>query len=315
MPNQNTVESREKVCAIVVTHNREDLLRTCLESIYRQNRLPDKVLVVENACKDETGKVLERFFPEVTRIALAKNEGSAGGFYHGLNKAYEMGFDWYWVADDDCVAEPDTLATLLEVARTNKLDAVAPLLVDISTPNLLCFPLPTSKGLAYTVAELETLDLVPNQLHLWNGILISKKVVEVIGLPNPVLFIRGDENDYFMRMKRSRYLRFGTTTNCRVFHPGGLSEQHPMIGKRLIAVHTKSPLKNFYTYRNRGYLIRTYGGVNIPLLVLLELARYSLLFLLKKRNVKEWKFWISAALLGFRKNLISYEDWLKKKVN
>jgi rhamnopyranosyl-N-acetylglucosaminyl-diphospho-decaprenol beta-1,3/1,4-galactofuranosyltransferase len=44
----------EKVCAVIVTYNRKDLLRECLNAVLSQTRPPDHVLVVDNASTDGT---------------------------------------------------------------------------------------------------------------------------------------------------------------------------------------------------------------------------------------------------------------------
>ena len=48
------------VCAVVVTHNREELLERCLGHLRAQSRRPDKILVVDNASTDGTAELLAR---------------------------------------------------------------------------------------------------------------------------------------------------------------------------------------------------------------------------------------------------------------
>ena len=44
---------------------------------------------------------------------LAENTGGAGGFAAGIDLAYGLGFDAFWVMDDDSVCRPSALAPLL----------------------------------------------------------------------------------------------------------------------------------------------------------------------------------------------------------
>lgn len=101
------------MCAVVVTHNRRDLLRECLGRLQAQTRSADRILVIDNASSDGTQQVLTDEFPDVTTVRTAENVGGAGGFHTGMRHAYDAGFDWIWVLDDDTFAEPDALEALL----------------------------------------------------------------------------------------------------------------------------------------------------------------------------------------------------------
>ena len=104
------------VCAVVVTHNRRELLATCLDRLDAQTRPPDAILVVDNASSDGTAELLAgRDGIEIER--LDENGGGAGGFARGLELAHRAGHEWIWLLDDDTFAEPDCLAALLNGAR------------------------------------------------------------------------------------------------------------------------------------------------------------------------------------------------------
>ena len=45
-------------------------------------------------------------------LALARNEGGAGGFHEGMKRAHADGAHWMWLMDDDTVPRPDALAEL-----------------------------------------------------------------------------------------------------------------------------------------------------------------------------------------------------------
>jgi len=103
----------ERVCAVVVTYNRKELLRECLEALRGQTRKVDHILVVDNASTDGTEEVLRAEFPEVEVLRLPENQGSSGGFHEGMKRAYEEGFDWLWLMDDDTIPRQEALEELL----------------------------------------------------------------------------------------------------------------------------------------------------------------------------------------------------------
>ena len=104
------------VCAVVVTHNRRELLTTCLDHLERQSRPPDRVLVVDCASSDGTPEMLSAR-DGIDVLRLEENLGGAGGFERGVAAANAEGHDWLWLLDDDTFADERCLETLLDGAR------------------------------------------------------------------------------------------------------------------------------------------------------------------------------------------------------
>src|SRR5215210_2811674 len=48
---------RAKVLVIVPAHNEEDAIGACVESLLRQSRRPDRIVVVADNCSDRTAEV------------------------------------------------------------------------------------------------------------------------------------------------------------------------------------------------------------------------------------------------------------------
>jgi rhamnopyranosyl-N-acetylglucosaminyl-diphospho-decaprenol beta-1,3/1,4-galactofuranosyltransferase len=104
------------VCAVVVTHNRREILRRCLAALAEQRRAPERILVIDNASTDGTREMLEREYGSVEVLALPVNEGGAGGFHEGIKRAHTGDAEWLWLMDDDTIPEADALAELLGAA-------------------------------------------------------------------------------------------------------------------------------------------------------------------------------------------------------
>jgi len=62
---------------IVCAHNEAQYISTCLYSLLAQSRLPDEILVVNNASTDETPAVFTLLFPNLERTVTP-------GRYDGL---------------------------------------------------------------------------------------------------------------------------------------------------------------------------------------------------------------------------------------
>jgi rhamnopyranosyl-N-acetylglucosaminyl-diphospho-decaprenol beta-1,3/1,4-galactofuranosyltransferase len=118
----------DTVQAVVVTHNRRDLLLECLDAIAGQTHQVTAVLVVDNASTDGTLEALEGSgIPgrlPVDYLRLRRNGGGAEGFHYGVRHALGSGADWIWLMDDDCEPPPTALADLLGADRAADPDAV-----------------------------------------------------------------------------------------------------------------------------------------------------------------------------------------------
>jgi len=104
------------VIAVVVTHNKLDVLARAVQALRQQTCPPARVIVVDNASTDGTADWLCSQ-PDLSPLRLPTNTGGAGGFHFGVKEAYAQGTDWIWLLDDDCIARPTALEELLKVAR------------------------------------------------------------------------------------------------------------------------------------------------------------------------------------------------------
>ena len=111
MPSCDTV-------AVVVTYNRLNQLKRCLDAIRCQEGASCDILVVNNGCTDGTSDYLDSINSSFIRsIDTGRNTGSAGGFYHGVKEAYEAGYSRIWVMDDDVVPDSSALKKLSDADR------------------------------------------------------------------------------------------------------------------------------------------------------------------------------------------------------
>ncbi|WP_244929543.1 glycosyltransferase [Nocardioides sp. W7] len=250
-----------RVVAVVVTFNRRELLERLLTRLGEVDRLAE-VLVVDNASTDGTGPWLAAYDdPRVQVRILPENRGGAGGFHAGLAWAMERGADLAWLMDDDGLPDPDCLALLL---AEPDLDFWGPVVVDQDDPERLVFPirLPGSASVAHRVADVERaarggrLDgiVIP-----FNGVLVTRELVERIGLPRSEFFIWGDDHEYRLRAEAAR-ARIATVPAARVRHPSVGELGTPMAFGRTTYNHTPSDLKHYCMARNNLVNLRTYRG-------------------------------------------------------
>lgn len=105
-----------KLSIIIVTRNRANMLRNCLNSLIRQTKIPDEVLVVDNNSSDDTKDVVNNFkkkfpirhiFEPRVGIPIARNTGIKNAKY-----------DVIAFIDDDCAADENLIK---EIKRLSKI--------------------------------------------------------------------------------------------------------------------------------------------------------------------------------------------------
>ena len=113
---------------VVVSHNRADRLRKCLESLERlDGRERLQLIVVENGSRDSSAEVVEEF-PDIQLIRLPKN--------FGLTKALNLGWraadaEYVLFLHEDTEVEAGVASRLADALDADAaVAAVCPLLVD-----------------------------------------------------------------------------------------------------------------------------------------------------------------------------------------
>ncbi|MDO4909735.1 MAG: glycosyltransferase family 2 protein [Corynebacterium sp.] len=284
----------ENIAAVIVTHKRVEMLRHSLEVVATQSHPVRWIIVVDNGCEKEVKDLLAEVAGERgVYLPSEANLGGAGGFAYGFLHAMALGAQAVWCADDDGRPEgTEVLTTLIDCARRHGLDEVSPVVCNIDEPNRLAFPL--RRGVEWRRYRSELLDpahpeddLLPGIASLFNGMLITTKAMEQIGVPDLRLFIRGDEVEYHRRLVRSG-LAFGTCLSTAYLHPDGSDEFKPILGGRMHTQYPDNETKRYFTYRNRGYLMNQPG---MRRLLPQEYARFAWFFLIQEKNPKGFITW------------------------
>ncbi len=246
---KNQASSMEKVIAVIVTYNRQQLLSNCINALQNQTRKVDKILVINNGSTDETSNWLQTQ-DRIDHISQ-ENVGSAGGFYTGIKTAYEKGYNWMWLMDDDGYPKEDALEKLLE-------DDGEELLLR----NCAVIDKEDKKSFVWKTLNYKNIDevkskVIQNIAHPFNGTLLHRRIVERVGFPNPRLFLWGDETEYYYRIIKKNAIPFCTITGSIHYHPAtSFSYKQEW--------DYKSGWKMYYYIRNRFHVHRSKFSAALP---------------------------------------------------
>ena len=111
------------IIAVVVTYNRMELLKRNIRCL-QQNKPISSIVIVNNGSTDGTTEWLAA--QEGLTVINQTNVGGAGGFYTGIQYAYQAGADWIWCMDDDVFPRADCLEQLLPYTGKKDIGILAP---------------------------------------------------------------------------------------------------------------------------------------------------------------------------------------------
>ncbi len=251
---------KEKVATVTVTFNRKNLLVNNIESIIKQDYKVDCIIIVDNHSTDGTKEEITKKFlknKNIKYVYLDENTGGAGGFYYGCKIAYESGYDWVILMDDDGKFEnSEGITNLFKIIKQKKLSSNEKVMLNsivLCEKNKMPFGLFSINDKFEDIVDKADNGVILNRINPFNGTLISKKLIEEIGFPNKDLFLTSDEVEYSFRADESNAY-IATVVNSLYFHPGKKRNKIQVLGKTLTLFTAVSPVMQYYRVRNNIYV-------------------------------------------------------------
>lgn len=202
---------RPHVAAVVVTHNRRELLGEALTALGAQTRVPDRVVVIDNASADGTAEMVSGRFPGADLLTLPRNVGGAGGFSAGIALALAGGADLLWLLDDDTVPGPRALEALLSaMERATTAEDGAPTLAASRVvwtdgrDHPMNTPRPKPRATAAETRIARAAGCTPIRSASFVSVLVDAAAVRERGLPVADYFLWNDDFEFTTRLLRGR---------------------------------------------------------------------------------------------------------------
>lgn len=182
-----------KVFAFIVTYNRLPSLKRVIACVQNQTYKVDEIIVVNNDSTDGTTEWLSMV--DGISVIHQGNVGGAGGFHTGVKACYERGADWIWMMDDDVFPQENCLDNLLRYKGESECLNMTRYWADGSyVPQNFFFDIKKnySKELSVDLSK----HYVALNTCCFEGLLISRTIVDKIGFPDIRFFIAGDDTIY-----------------------------------------------------------------------------------------------------------------------
>lgn len=196
-----------KITAVVVTYNRLELLKQCLDALHSQTHPVDEIIVINNCSTDGTDSYLEQIKttrPEIKSTTLPSNVGGAGGFEAGVAIAVEQGANRVWIMDDDTLPTPTALERLLAVSESDPRIGFTCSRVDWTDGTMHLMNKPLFKGHRRPDTPIDKVT-VPIECNAatFVSLLVKREVIVKVGLPIGEYFIWHDDIEYTSRIVRA----------------------------------------------------------------------------------------------------------------
>ena len=282
---ENPVAAEALVAIIIINYNGLADTVECLQSLRLSTYRVYRVILVDNASRENPCPILERDFPEVCTVRSEVNLGFTGGNNLGLTAAYTFEPDYILFLNNDTLVAPDMLRELVRFMGSHPdTGMVGPLTYYYDEPDMVCFGggmLNCNTGRISFLDRGVRLDAAVAGVRYCNFIegaamLIRTPLVKEIGGFNDVYFLTSEESELCTEVEARGY-RLAVLNAAVMWHKVSRS------------MGAGSELINYFVYRNRLRFIRR-NARNFRLRDFLAIAltycRTFVSLLLRQRNLR-----------------------------
>jgi GT2 family glycosyltransferase len=218
------------VYVIVLAWNHCPETVTCLASLTRLNYPNKRILLVDNGSQDGTPQVVAALFPNVEILMNEKNLGFAAGCNVGLRYALEQGADFMFLVNNDTEVSPDALDHLVASMRPDVGMAAPKIYYAYTLQPIIwsvggkCHPITLEKiGDARGQIDRGQWDQIIERDYLAGcALLISRKLLETVGLFDERFFMYYEDSDLSLRARRKGFTLL-LVPSAHVWHKVALS--------------------------------------------------------------------------------------------
>lgn len=237
------------IAVILVNYNGLNDTIECIESLNKSERKVS-IIVVDNASEKCNAEIIEYKYSDVTVIRSKINLGFSGGNNLGIKYALDRGFDFIMLLNNDTVIDSKMITNLLLAVEKDTL--VSPVMYYFDDKNSIWYGggyINKFTGNAIHM-NMNTSNEIKKDFYCsfatgccW---LMSRKLIEEIGLLSEEYFMYCEDVDYCIRLQNSGK-KIKLVSNAKLWHKVSKSSGG-----------NNSPFSIYYITRNRLYYLKRY---------------------------------------------------------
>jgi GT2 family glycosyltransferase len=208
----------DHVAVVVLSWNGRDDTLACLASLDKVEHEPLTTIVVDNGSTDGTSEAVRAAFPDVDIVRTEENLGFAEGNNVGMRRALELGADHVLVLNNDVEVDPRFVTPLVQEARRRgDAGALCSKILYMQPRDLIWFagasfdPRSGYNGrqLGYRERDDGRFETVcETDRACGAAMLVSRPVLERVGLFDADLFFYSEDVDWSLRARRAGYKHY-----------------------------------------------------------------------------------------------------------
>lgn len=244
-------------------NNAKDTIE-CLESLRQLQDVDYRVLLVDNASPDGSGKVLQKYvdcnLEWLTFFELPKNCGYAAGNNVALRWALKQkDMEYCWILNNDTTVEPNALHYLVEYMQTHPMVGLcgSKLIYSWDHSRVQGYGGNYSPWLGASTSITDATKIDDIDYVIGAAVFIRRDFLENVGFMSEDYFLYYEELDWAMRAKGK--FKLACEPRSIVYHKEGAS-----IGANAAHPENKSVFADYYGMRNRLLFTRKFFPQYLP---------------------------------------------------
>ncbi len=257
----------QKISIIIPHYNGIDILRDCLNSLYKNEFTDFETVLIDNGSSDGSPEYVKENFPQVRLIENEVNLGYAGACNQGMELSES---EFILLLNNDTVLPENFLTEMIETIEGDKMiGMVQPKIISIQDKRFFdysggaggemdIFGYPFARGRIFDTVEKDKgqYSNLGNEVFWTSGcaLLVRKSVINEIGLLDEDFFAHQEEIDLNWRAQLAGYKNV-VTHKTFIYHYSGYT------------LRSDNQRKMYLNHRNN--LIMMVKNYSLPLLFLL----------------------------------------------
>jgi GT2 family glycosyltransferase len=244
-------KDRPRVIGLILNWNGGDDTLALLKNLQKVPYPDFDMLVLDNDSSDDSVEKIHAAFPEIEIIQTGANRGYAGGNNVGFRLALERAYDYALVLNNDLTVAPEMVNLLIEAFEKHQDIALAgPKIYRSDKPKELFYPawrIDLDKWLFYrTQSAPHPSGLTDVDFVQGCAVMVRREFLEQCGMFDERFHLYCEDADLAVRARAEGW-RTVEVEAASAWHRGyGSSGRH-------------SPLKTYYSLRNRLLFIKKHG--------------------------------------------------------
>lgn len=252
-------KSSIKYICVVVTYNRKKLLLEAIDAIINQTIEPYKIIIYDNHSTDGSHDLIDKTYclnnnQLIDYIYAEENLGGSAGYHNGLQAAMKYDFDWVALSDDDAIYDLRYFERIFSFSEQHPTYQAITGTVKIGSDQgeiqyIHRKYLNNVHILKERVSEKQDYQkkYFSYDIATFVGLVVTKKLIEKIGLPDKNFFIWNDDMEYCLRIKY--FSKIINLNSAYVVHKTQLTPDT-----------AKPSWKEYYGFRNYIVILKAYSN-------------------------------------------------------